>query len=311
MAEFKRTIAVAVDGSENALKSLDYLSLLYGPEHKVEVTLLYVLPVLPMILVADPNRQTRSKVLNIEKKGIRFAEDILAEARSTLVKKGFNENCIEAVYRKKQMGIPQDICTFAAEKQADALLITMRGRSRLEALFTGEICNKVLAYCLACPLWIVEGDVHSNRVLLAMDRSENALRAVEHAGKMLAGENCQVTLFHSKRHLRRFVPQEVLGETPELEELWRHQAAELVAPYMKKAKEMLLAAGFNEAQILTKVVDGSRSAASDILKEARGSGCGTIVLGRHGRSGLKEFFMGSITSKVLQDCAGMAVWVVD
>ena len=310
MVGLTKTFVVAVDGSELALKSLDYLNLLYGPKRNLEVALLYVLPTLPAILVADPNRQTRSKVLNIEKKSIQIAEDILAEASSTLLKQGFDEACIEATCRKKHVGIAQDICTFAADKQADALLITMRGRSRLATFFQGEICNKVLAHCRTCPLWIVEGEVHSNRVLIAIDRSENALRAAEHAGTMLAGLDCQVTLFHSKRHLNRFVPQEVLKETPELDELWKYTAAELVAPYMKKAKEMLLGAGLKEAQIHVKVVDGSRSAASDILKEARGSGCGTIVLGRHGRSGLKEFFMGSITSKVLQDCSGMAVWVV-
>ena len=97
MAEFTRTIAVAVDGSENALKSLDYLSLLYGPEHKVVVTLIYVLPALPTILVADPNRQTRSKVLNIEKKGIRFAEDILVSAPPKPLTKA---------RKKKKKGIP-------------------------------------------------------------------------------------------------------------------------------------------------------------------------------------------------------------
>ena len=79
---------------------------------------------------------------------------------------------------------------------------------------------------------------------------------------------------------------------------------------MKKAKEMLLEAGIPEAQIKTKVVDGSRDAASDILKEARNNDYGTVVLGRRGYSGVKEFFMGSVTRKVLQDCAGMAVWLV-
>jgi nucleotide-binding universal stress UspA family protein len=57
-------------------------------------------------------------------------------------------------------------------------------------------------------------------------------------------------------------------------------------------------------------VDGSRSVAADILEEARSNSFGTIVLGRKGHSGVKEYFMGSTTSKVLQDSGGMAVWVV-
>ena len=50
--------------------------------------------------------------------------------------------------------------------------------------------------------------------------------------------------------------------------------------------------------------------ASDVLKEARSGDYGTIVLGRRRRSGVKKFFMGSTTTKVLQDSSGMAVWVV-
>lgn len=305
-----KMIVVGVDGSENALKALDYLRLICGAKPSLEIVLLHVLPTLPQILVADANRQTELRLLNVEKKSIQMAEEILKEAKGVLLKKGFKEDHIKTVHRKKQIGIARDICNFAADKRADSVLISAKGRSRLEAFFSGEVANKMLEYCRVCPVWIVEGAVRSKKVLIAMDSSENALRAVDHAGFMLSGTDCQVTLFHSKRHLRSFVPQEIIEAAPELEELWKNKAGEQIAPQMKKAKEMLLEAGLREDQITTKIVDGSRSAAADILKEARGADCGTVVLGRRGRSGVKEFLMGSITSKVLQDCAGMAVWVV-
>jgi len=190
------------------------------------------------------------------------------------------------------------------------VIIGSTGRSRLETFFSGEVASKLLEHCWTCPVWVVEGAVNSKKVLIAMDSSDNALRAVDHAGFMLSGTDSQVTLFHSKRHLRRFLPQEVIEAAPEIEELWKHKAAEQIAPYMKKAKDTLIQAGLAEEQINAKVVDGSRSAAADILKEARSNAFGTIVLGRKGHSGVKEFFMGSITSKILQDSGGMAVWVV-
>ena len=59
-----KMIVIAVDGSENALKSLDYLSLVYGLMHNVEVALLHVLPTLPPILVADGDRQSKLRLLN-------------------------------------------------------------------------------------------------------------------------------------------------------------------------------------------------------------------------------------------------------
>jgi nucleotide-binding universal stress UspA family protein len=312
MTELSKMVVVPVDGSENAHRSLEYIDLIYGKDHNLEVTLKYVLPSLPPILADDRSmkRETAMKLKTLENKNIRMAEQILSKAKNLLIKKGFEEDLVQTVSRKKDRGIAQDICNWVESKRADAVLMTTRGRSRLEAFFMGEVSSKLLEYCRVCPVWIVEGTVTSNRVLIAIDNSENALRAVDHAGFMLSGTDCPVTIFHSMRHLRRFVPQEVLDEAPELEELWKTKAGQAIEPFMTKAKEMLVKAGVSESQISKKVVDGSRSAASDILEEARNNEYGTIVMGRRGISGVQEFFMGSVSSKVLQSSTGMAIWIV-
>jgi nucleotide-binding universal stress UspA family protein len=110
--------------------------------------------------------------------------------------------------------------------------------------------------------------------------------------------------------LGRYVPKEVLGGAEEPQDLWRDKAGLQIAPYMEKAREMLLNAGLTEEQIAMKVVEGSRSAADDILKEARNNECGTIVLGRHGQSMMKEFIFGNVTSKILHHSPGLAIWIV-
>jgi len=312
MTELSKMVVLPVDGSENALRSLDYLHLIYGSDHNLEVTLKYVLPSLPPVLADNRSmdRETATKLKIIENKSIRMAEKILTQAKNHLIQKGFDSERVQTVYKKKESGIAQDICQWVESKRADAVLISSRGRSRLEAFFMGEVSSKLLEYCRVCPVWIVQGQVKSNRVLIAVDSSENALRAVDHTGFMLSGTDCPVTIFHTMRHLRRFVPQEVLDEAPELEELWKTKAGQEIEPFMKKAKEMLVKAGVSESQISKKVVDGSRSAASDILEEARNNEYGTIVMGRRGISGVQEFFMGSVSSKVLQNATGMALWIV-
>jgi len=312
MADLSKMVVLPVDGSENALRSLDYLHLIYGDKHRLEVTLKYVLPSLPPVLTDNRSmdRDTATKLKIIENKSIRMAEKILTQAKHYLIDKGFDAERVQTIYKKKESGVAQDICKWVESKRADAVLISSRGRSRLEAFFMGEISSKLLEYCRVCPVWIVQGQVKSNRVLIAIDSSENALRAVDHAGFMLSGTDCPVTIFHTMRHLRRFVPQEVLDEAPELEELWKTKAGQEIEPFMTKAEEMLVKAGVSESQISKKIVDGSRSAASDILEEARNNDYGTIVMGRRGISGVQEFFMGSVSSKVLQNSTAMAVWIV-
>jgi nucleotide-binding universal stress UspA family protein len=312
MAELTKMIVVPVDGSQDALRSVDYLNLIFGAEHNAEVILFYVLPTLPSALVDDREvrRESRLQLKAVEDKNVRMAERILAEAKKALVQKGFDERRVKTVYRNKEIGIARDICSWADDKQADAIVISSRGRSRLVAFFMGEICRKLLEYCRVCPVWIVTGAVKSKRVLVGVDSSENALRAVDHAGFMFSGTDCEVTLFHTMRNLRRFVPKEVLQEAPELEELWKQKAGQEIGPYVKKAREVLLKAGLSESQVGTRVVDGSRSAAGDILKEAKSSGCGTLVLGRRGQSGVKEFSLGSVAGKALEAAANMTVAVV-
>jgi nucleotide-binding universal stress UspA family protein len=102
----------------------------------------------------------------------------------------------------------------------------------------------------------------------------------------------------------------VLQEFPGVQKFWQKKAGDVMAPYMKKAKEMLLQAGLAENQISVKLVDGTRSAARDILKEAEENEIGTIVLGKKGHSDVKDYSMGSTTKKVLDKASDMAVCIV-
>jgi nucleotide-binding universal stress UspA family protein len=311
VTDLRKMIAIPLDGSRDAMKSLDYAGLIFGPKHNLEFTLIYVLPALPSILVDDPkiSQEERLRLKTINSKNVQMAEHILSAGKKALIQRGFRDERIDTVYKEKKLGIPKDICMWADDRQADAVFISTRGRSRIEAFFMGEVARKLLEYCKTCPVWIVSGMVKSRHVLIAMDSSENALRAVDHAGFLLSGTACQVTLFHSMRDLRRFMPKEVLKEAPELEELWKQKAGQQIGPYMTKAKEMLLEAGLTEKQVRSKVVDGSRSAAKDILDEAKAANCGAIVLGRRGQSAEKEFSMGSVDAKVVETAA-MTVCVV-
>ena len=309
----EKMIVAPIDGSENALKSLDYINRIFGSKHNLSVSLVYLVPKLPPILVEESrkSRETVNQLREIEKRNSQMADRILTDAKDRLLQIGFTKKTVEAVFRNIEVGVARDICSWAEKnKKADAIFISSRGRSRLEAFFTGEIANKVLEYVKVCPVWMVKGRVKSKNVLLAVDNSENAMRAVEHAGFLLSGTGVNVTVFHSKRDLRRFVPKEVLQEFPGVQKFWHKKAGDMVAPYLKNAREMLIQAGLAENQISVKLVDGSRSAARDILNEAEENAIGTVVLGRKGYSNVKDYSMGSTTKKVLDRASDMAVCIV-
>jgi len=309
----EKMIVVPIDGSENALNSLDYINRIFGPRHNLRISLVYLVPKLPSILIEESrkSRETMNQLREIEKRSSQLAERILKDAKNRLKGIGFTQKTVEAVFRNIEVGVARDICSWAENhKKADAIFISSRGRSRLEAFFTGEIANKVLEYVKLCPVWMVKGKVKSKNVLMAVDNSENAMRAVEHAGFLLAGCDLSVTVFHSKRDLRRFVPKEVVQEFPSVQKFWQKKAGDVVAPYIKKARAMLIQAGLDENRISVKLVDGSRSAARDILEEAEENAIGTVILGRKGYSNVKDYSMGSTTKKILDRASDMAVCIV-
>jgi nucleotide-binding universal stress UspA family protein len=310
--DLNKQIVIPIDGSKNSMRSFDYLDLIFGYRQNIDIHLLYIIPALPPILTDKETKdeRIRAELKVVEKKNVQLAERILAKAKAALMEKGFAEKRINTFYKKTEITTAKDINYWVNGRKVDAVLLTRRGRSDLKSFFMGSVTQRLLEYHPFCPVWVVEGGVRSNKVLICLDASENALEGVDYAGFMLSGTDCRITLFHSMRRLRRYVPKEVLMEAHDLDQLWKEQAGRQISLNMQKAREMLLDTGLDSKQINTKVVNGSRSAAYDILKEANDNDYGTIVLGRRGVSALKEFIMGSVASKILHNSVGFAVWVV-
>jgi nucleotide-binding universal stress UspA family protein len=313
MAEsVSKMIVVPIDGSENVLRTLDCVNLFFGPEHALKITLFYVLPRLPAVLVEESRRNSEAlkQLKNFEDRNAAIAERLLAAGKKRLIDMGFAEKTVEAVFRRIEVGVARDIVNWSEKKRADALILSTRGLGRLAAFFLGETANKVLEYSRVCPVWVVKGTVKKKNALLAIDNSKSALRAVDHAGFMLSGTGAKVTIFHSKRDLKRFIPDTLVDEFPEFQKFWQRRAGKEIAPFLQKAREVLLAAGLKNEQIKTKVVDGSRSAAADILEELKRSEAGALFISLHGYSSVKDYSMGSITRKVLHQAEDVAVCIV-
>jgi len=310
--EIQKMIVVPIDGSENVLRTLDCINLFFGPEHNLKITLLYILPRLPAILVEESRKsgEALKELKNFEDRNESVAERLLAAGKKRLVDMGFAEKTVETVFRRIKVGVARDIVNWSEQKRADAVIISTRGLGKLAAFFLGETTHKVLEYSRVCPVWVVKGAIRNKHSLIAIDNSKNALRAVDHAGFMLRGTDAKVTIFHSKRDLNRFIPDALVDEFPEFQKFWQRRADKEIPPIMQKALNILLAAGLENEQITTKVAEGSRSVAVDILEAAQKIDAGTIFLGLHGYSSVKEYAMGNITRKVLHQAEDFAVCIV-
>ena len=310
--EISRMIVVPVDGYGSARKSIDYIHSLFGPAHPLKITLLCVVPIYSLAQCGGSAvpRETLQRIDMANAKAAAAAKKTLASAKKALIEKGFGEHQITIVHQDRKEGIARDICAFSENAMADGILISTMGRSRLEAFLIGETANKVLELSRISPVWLLKGSVTAKGVLIAMDASEGALRGVDHAGFMLAGTDCPVTLFYTKRHFWRFLPGDMIAETPELESFCQQEAVKKIEPYMSKAREILRTAGLADQRISVRIVNGSRNAARDILRAAEDLDCGTIVLGRRGLTGVRSYTLGSVSRKVLESAVDKALWMV-
>jgi nucleotide-binding universal stress UspA family protein len=154
-----------------------------------------------------------------------------------------------------------------------------------------------------------------NKILVAFDDSENAMRAVEYIANFFTTDH-QITLFNIAQDTAALCDM----NSPELTPYFKSQQSSfctledkkksLVDMALQKARKKLLDAGFEEKNISIKAETKKKGVARDIVKEAQ-SGYNTIVMGRRGQSGIKDFILGSVSQKVFQLVKDISLIVVN
>jgi nucleotide-binding universal stress UspA family protein len=152
------------------------------------------------------------------------------------------------------------------------------------------------------------------KILVAMDESANALRAARYVAGSFAPDH-EITLFH----VIMDIPAVCSLNSPALHPLFLEQQInlcsiedkkkELVKEAMAEAKKCLTEAGFSEKNITVRMEAGKKGIARDIITEAE-TGYDTVVMGRRGLSSIAEFFIGSISQKVLHGTKDLSVILV-
>ena len=152
------------------------------------------------------------------------------------------------------------------------------------------------------------------KILVAVDESENAMRAVDYIARTFTPDHA-VTLYHvvmdtaaicdmnSPELIPYFTSQQITFCSLE------DKKKELVQKAMDEAKKRLVKAGFAEKNIVSKMESKKNGVARDILTEAQ-SGYETIVLGRRGLSSIAEFLIGSVSQKVLHSAKDVSIVLV-
>src|SRR5208337_4514137 len=145
------------------------------------------------------------------------------------------------------------------------------------------------------------------KILLAIDGSECSLRAVDYAGRQFSGmSDLQITILHvvpfppAPLWDAGHIPIKREKEDREREiEKWLLDQHTKMGSLFEKAIDILVDAGISRTQLAIKTISDSSDIADSILEEAGDGGYLTLVVGRCGHSVVKKFFMGSVTTNIL------------
>ena len=157
------------------------------------------------------------------------------------------------------------------------------------------------------------------KILVAIDGSQCAAKAVEYCGMQFSGlEDLSVTLLHV---LPNFPPEfwddgHILNKREKQAQSrasrkWLENQEQQAQQLFLDAIDVLKQKGIPSGRLETKVIPDSSDVATSILDEARDGGYLTLVLGRHGFSRAHEFFVGSTTNRIIHQGAGIAVCLVE
>ena len=160
------------------------------------------------------------------------------------------------------------------------------------------------------------------RILVAVDESENSVRAVRYVGSLLnRTPDVAVTLFHVLKPMPRELLEHGGSESPAAEAQlgvqlrqdqrdWVRQEQEANCLVLQKASDTLTACGFDTTRVTLKF-GYEDNVAANILEEAREGGHETIAVGRRGTSRITRMFGGGVTDQLLRDAKGFAIWIVE
>jgi len=309
-----KRVLVAVDTSSHALNAVRYIAC-QCLRWDLEVRLFSIISlggeeVLEGVMMDEDfmrrmKERYRLYALNCRQE----TDEFLEQCRKILVGGGFPESRIDVSVRQRQKGIARDIIE-EARRGYDAVVVGRRGLGRVESILLGSVSNKVVQKLEEVPVWVIGGEVHAQKVLLAVDRSESSRKAVNYAAPFLADSGAEVTLCHVVRAFLPTFGPDLIGFGGAMEEELVKKLQEDIDRMFDSYKSCLAGAGVRPEKISTACKMGSYSRAADLLNRAREEGYGTIVMGRRGISAVREFLMGRVTTKVLNGAEGLAVWVV-
>ena len=308
-------ILVGFDGSESSMKAIDYVGFLFQGRTDVLINILHLMNPLPEI--PEESDLSLRKKLNEQKERLEKerkvkAQEMLTRAKEVLLRKNFSEENVIIETDFRVIGKARDLLQKAEKESAyDVVAVGRRGLGMFSKMVMGSVSTEIVQLDKTIPVMVVGGLVPSKKVLISVDDSRNSLRAVDYASFILGKDwDIDFTLFSALPTIENVLGEDLTCQIDALDECYLADEEKRMNDFFAKAKEVFQKAGVSSSRVKTKLKKKSRNVANDIRDEVINGNYGTVILGRGGQSGLKSFFMGSVSLKTLALIEDRGLWIV-
>ena len=306
-----KQILIATDGSTYSNQALAYVARLFGGEVEITVHLLNCTNPGHSSLPepADSENTLFPSSAESANKSL-AANSCLRQARERLCRLGIAENRITSSVVSTG-GIADAIQRETERLLADCILVARRGIGFVGEMLLGSVSADLFRKCHLIPLWIIDGEPVSKDILISIDGSCHSLMAVDHVAHILSERrDIQIFLFHSRGPFQNKAAFNKDQTHPRWGEQWCETYLKGENAILEGPRQLLLEAGIppERITILPKTTHFDES--SSILSHARRHRCGTIVIGRSGRAGMRRQIWGDTADRTIKNTQNMALWVV-
>ena len=282
----ERHLLVTVSEKHDNLFGVRFLGSFFEEKKGMKVTLLYLTPRPPGRFEKDLDTEQRIK--KSEAKG----NKALRNAKSDLLKTGFDEEQIKTKLRPARIGKVNEIIQEGSEGKYDAVVLGRRGLSRLEETFDESVSSTLFDQEWGFPLWICRNpDTKRKDVLACVDGSDASHRMLDHVGFILGqavDQNVTLLTISKKGTVGDKDADEVLHD----------------------GKKALMEHGIPAERIQYQVIPEA-NAGKAILKETSARHFAAVAVGRTGKAMgfLKKVFVGSVSRTLFHELEGAALWL--
>ncbi|MDX9785781.1 MAG: universal stress protein [Desulfobacterales bacterium] len=307
----KKNILVAVDASTQSKKAVKYALKMRSLIENLHFTLVNVQPAVSDFLVKDACLDSKAKAAleAFRAKNEKHSMTLLEKYKADMIAAGADNQSIELVSLPRTMGAAKDILTYARQQQQSAILLGRRGVSKLEELFAGSVTNAVLEHADVTPVWAIDGDVSSTKILVAVDGSQSALNAVDYVCQMMGDTpSVRFTLLHVTSSVKDFCAIDFQEDVGIVEEIIASGDQKCLSNFYSHAQQKFKAAGVAQDRISIEEVKSTGSISKTIVDEAKKGNFGIVVVGRTGAH--DSFFVGSVSRYIVKNATNCAVWLV-